>query len=955
MLFLKSVAENLYSRYGSDISLLTLVFPSRKAQLFFSEELTFLVDKPLWSPKFMSLEEVVSSFTSLKKVDDFSLLLRLYEVYNKHTKSSETFDKFYFWGETLLNDFDDIDKYCVNVEFLFKNLKAQKKLEGDFSFLTNEQIQYIKQFWSSFNPAKENILQDKFIEIWDVLLPVYTDFRSTLQQHNQAYSGMIYRDVAEKIRQNNISEIETKYVFVGFNALGKCETELFSYLKKQNKAEFYWDCDDYYVKDKMQEAGLFMRMNIEHFPAPSSFNLKSEFNTQKDIHIISSPSDVVQAKSLPLLIKEMNAPCDKKTAIVLADENILIPILHALPKECEDINITLGYPLVQTTVFTLTELLIRLQNSFNSNNNGFYYKDVLAVLHHKYVNRAAEVKEIVENITNNNSVYINALFFENIPFLKTIFVPLSGYKELAYYLINILADVATLPTNENEQVTLRNEYIYYITKALNRLIKSIEETNIEIGKSVFLSLVRDIFRNLKIPFVGEPIKGMQIMSIRETRALDFDNVIILSANEGRLPAETSKLSYIPYNLRKGYGLPCNSDVEASSAYNFYRLIQRAKKARLVYSSKTDETRTGEMSRYLYQLKFESPFDIREYPLTFNINFKENNKIEIQKDDAIMNRLLRYTGNSEALSPSAICSYISCPLKFYFSKIVKLKQDDSIAEELPLNLMGNIIHKTMEKLYNPLKNKIASDAEMSYIYKNNSQINSLIDYYFAQEFYKTDVLPPDFNDNGKLIITRDVIYKYVKGILKYDKSNNGFVPLGFETKVRTTLNVNGLTVNLAGIIDRVDKFKGNIRVVDYKTGAGRPFGKRMKINGVSSLFDRNPNNRNKEAFQTFLYSLMYKECMSEESAITPALYFVRDCYSPNFNYLLIDDNIIKTSDNKREDGEALKKVTNFSYYESDFKENLAEYLSELYNPNIPFVQTEYEKLCSNCPYGKICMR
>ena len=948
--FLKAVAEDLYSRYNHNISSLTLVFPSKRTQLFFSEILTSLIDTPLWSPDFMSLDEVMSSFTKLKKVDDFTLLMILYEVYKKHTKSQESFDKFYFWGETLLNDFNDIDRYLVKPHLIFKNLKEQKELEGDFSFLTDEQISQIQQFWNSFDPLGKSSLQDKFIEVWDVLLPVYNEFKEKLAQENKAYPGMIYRSVVESIKSSELQEISNKYIFIGFNAIDECELTLFSHLRKQDKAEFYWDYDEYYIKDKKQEAGRFLRRNIEMFPAPATFSLQSKLATGKDIHIISASSDVLQAKAIPKLLAEMNASFDKRTAVVLTDESLLIPVLHSLPEDCTDINITLGYPLLQTPVFTLAELLIRLQNSYNEDNKGFYYKDVLLILKHSYISVFApqDVKQLTASIIDSNMVYVENSFFADNAFLSGIFTPLSGYRELTDYLIGIFSEIANTPAKESEQLSLRKEYIFYITKSLNKLKNSIEDIHLDIGKSVFLSLIRDVFRGLKIPFSGEPIKGLQVIGIHETRALDFENIIVLSVNEGRLPTEISKLTYIPHNLRRGYGLPCPEHFDAISAYNFYRLLQRTKKARLIYSSKNSDNRTGEMSRYLYQLKFESGFDIQEYPVTYNINFEEVKPIVVEKNEAIMQSLMGYIGDNatKSLSPSALCSYISCPLKFYFSKIAGFKQDEVVAEELPLNILGNIIHRVMEEIYLPMKGKVANENDINSLYTNHEYVDSLINLYFAKEFYKKDKLPKDLNENGKLLVTLDVIRKYVRGILKYDKENAGFTPLGFEERVKMVYNVGGLEINLSGIVDRIDRNNGNIRIVDYKTGAGRGRGKRMKFYGVESLFERNPDRRNKEAFQTFLYSMIYKESKQINETLTPALYFVRDCYSSHFTYLLKDDA-------RYEKSEALKKVTDFSYYEDDFKVNLAQFLQGLFNPKVPFVQTEFEKTCKNCPYNTIC--
>jgi hypothetical protein len=690
---------------------------------------------------------------------------------------------------------------------------------------------------------------------------------------------------------------------------------------------------------------MFLRNNIVLFPAPSSFSLQSEFTADKDVHIIAASSDVLQAKAITKILKSMDAELDQKTAIVLTDENILIPVIHSLPEECSDINITLGYPLLQTPVYTLAELLICLQNSYRATNSGFYYKDVLAILRHSYVTGACgeQTGEIIDSIVNNNRIYVDSLLFENSLFLKKIFVSLSSYGELTDYLIDIFTYIATVPASGDEQVALRKEYIYYMIKSLNRLKKSFEEINFEMGKPVFLNLIRDIFKEMKIPFTGEPVKGLQIMNIQETRALDFDSLILLSVNEGRLPHETAKPSYIPYNLRKGYGLPCREDLEAISAYNFYRLIQRAKSVRLLYSSKTDENRTGEMSRYLYQLKFESGLNIREYPVTFNISFGKSERIEVEKDDTVIQALMQYTGNSplKTLSPSALSAYISCPLKFYFSKILKLESEESVVEELPLNRLGNIIHKVMEQLYSPMRNKKVTEQDMESVYRSTTLIESLINKYFALEFYKTDTLPSDFNENGKLLIVRDVIRKYVKGILKYDKNNAGFTLLGLEKRVGINIPVENLTVGLAGIIDRIDMKDNIIRIVDYKTGSGRGASKRMKFNSIDSLFDSDPDRLNKEAFQTFMYAFMYKKSKEPSEDIVPALYFVKDCYSPDFSYFMIDETPDKGM------------VTNFNPYNDDFGECLVRNLQELFDFNVPFMQTEYSRTCETCSFNKIC--
>ncbi|MDR0560299.1 MAG: PD-(D/E)XK nuclease family protein [Prevotellaceae bacterium] len=949
--FLRSVARDIYARYGENLGFVSPVFPSRRVQLFFSKELASIIDKPVWSPEYKNLDEVVSTFSSLRKADDFVLLVLLYEIYCKYSNSEETFDKFYFWGETLLNDFNDIDKSLVNADALFRNLKAQKDIEDDYSFLSPEQVACIRQFWQNFNHAKNRgRLHEKFIEIWSILPTVYHDFCNTLKSRGLACQGMIYRDAAENLSQCAAGDIDRTYIFVGFNALSRCEERIFARLQRLEKAVFYWDYDRYYIDDKNHEAGMFLRENIRNFPAPDGFESASNLvDTKKDIHIITVPSDVMQAKSLPSIMKEMNIEhFDEKTAITLVDENILIPVLHSLPDKCQDINVTLGYPLIQTPVFTLAEILIRLQNSYRESNRGFYHRDALAALRHGYVGMMAvgDVKNIINEITLNNRIYVDRSLFRNNKFLSKVFTPLSGYQEISSYLADIFTDIASYSSGNDEtddDEALRREYALCIIKTLNKLQNSIDSAGFEIGKPVFMSLLRSVFREIKIPFTGEPVKGLQIMSLHETRALDFDNVIMLSVSEGRLPSVQPQLSYIPYNLRKGFGLPCFEQSEAISAYNFYRLVQRAKKLRLICPSKSNAHGTGEMSRYLYQLKFESGLEIKEYPVILDLEFNSRFEISVAKDDNVMRELEKYTGDnpSKSLSPSALTSYISCPLKFYFEKIQKLGADEIVEEDIPSNIFGNIIHRTMETLYTPMINSVADAEKIDRIIADREAVNTVIDKWFAHEFYRRESLPDDFAENGKLLVARDVIQKYVRGILQYDRSRAGFKPLGFEEKVATSIEFNSLKVSLHGYIDRIDDDGASIRIIDYKTGSGRGSEKRMKFKGAESLFDSAPDARNKEAFQVFMYSLMYAEQNSPlKKTLTPAIYFVRDCHSKSFSPLLTDE---------------LSKsvVTDFAEYMSDFKALLVECLRELFNREIPFTRTEHRKTCKMCQYASIC--
>jgi len=519
----------------------------------------------------------------------------------------------------MLNDFDDIDKYLVNPEDLFKNLKSLKSIQDQFTYLSDEQIEAIKQFWQSFDPEKHSSHQDDFISIWNVLLNIYQSFNKRLNELGIAYEGMIYRDVTNKLKGNDIIGLtHQKYVFAGFNALNNCEKKLFNYLQNNKMADFYWDYDESYINNPYHEAGFFLRENISEFKAPVSFSSQNVFNSllqEKNIEIISVPSDIGQTKVITKILQESTVnhiDSPNKTAIVLADEDLLVPILHSVPDSIDNVNITMGYPVNNTPIYSLLEHLIDLQKNAKATKTEtrFYYKNVLAVLSHQYVNSQfqEEANQLIQFIKTNNKIVISNIELASCVFFQSLFIKVDSYQDLSEYLLNILHHIYnSLKKTGNEDTihnpSLEKEYIYHIYLSINRLKEVLEEQNIPIKMETYIRLVRKIIRNLRVPFTGEPLSGLQIMGILETRLLDFENLFICSMSEGVLPKTEASLSFVPYSLRKGFGLPTIEHQDAIYAYYFYRLIQRAKNVTLMYNSSSDGMKTGEMSRFLYQLKF----------------------------------------------------------------------------------------------------------------------------------------------------------------------------------------------------------------------------------------------------------------------------------------------------------------------------------------------------------------
>ncbi len=952
--FLQYTATNLYARYEDKISELCIVFPNRRASLYFKKYLSELTDKPIWSPNTTTINELMQEISGLTLADNIKLLFELYTIYKRIKKSEESFDDFYFWGEMMLNDFDDIDKYLINPEDLFKNLKSLKSIQDQFTYLSDEQIEAIKQFWQSFEPEKYSGQQEDFISIWNILLNIYLDLNKHLKEHEIAYEGMIYRYVADMLKSTGTIELpHKKYVFVGFNALNNCEKKLFNYLQNNKLAEFYWDYDETYINNKLHESGLFLRDNIREYKVPESFsnqNIFKPFSEKKQIEIISVPSDIGQAKVITKALRDSktnHVESPDKTAIVLADEDLLVPVLHSVPDSIDKVNITMGYPVSNTPVYSLLEHMIDLQKNARDTKSGttFYHKNVLAILSHQYLNSqfTKEANELIQFIKKNNRIVISDTELATCDFFRSIFVKINSYQGLSEYLLNILHHIYNSLKNTGKEATihtssLEKEYIYHIYLTINRMKDVLQEQNISVKMETYIRLVRKIIQNLRVPFTGEPLSGLQIMGILETRLLDFENLFITSLNEGILPKTEAALSFIPYNLRRGFGLPTIEHQDAIYAYYFYRLIQRAKNITLIYNPTSDRMQTGEMSRFLYQLKYESGFDIIEKSMRYDINITQPKEIIIEKTDEVNQKLGQYfssNGGTKYLSPSALSNYMRCSLRFYFRYIAGLKEQDEITEEIDAPLFGNILHEAMDYLYKDFVNKEVSTEDLKKITK--TQIDEAIDHAFKINYFKHDKV--DYS--GKNIIIREVIEKYVNRVLKID---TGFAPFEvlsledtYETEVPVTANGTFEMVKLGGKIDRVDKLNDHIRILDYKTG-----GDKLEFKNIEALFSEKDSDRNSAVFQTFLYAKFYHDLKKPSLPITPGVYSARKLFEDNFEYKIFSKD-------------SRSYINDYKQISDEYPEQLSQLIQKIFDPNEAFKQTKETRNCEYCPYRKICHR
>ena len=665
--FLKELAEKLIES-NAHLEQLTIVFPNKRAALFFRKYLAELLHKPVWSPSLISLEELFAEHTTLQEVDRLDLVFRLFSVYRKEINNKESFDQFYFWGDMLLRDFDEVDKYVVNATLLFKDLSKLRELDESFDYLTDEQKEFLKNFWLNFE-EKPVGSKEQFLKVWKGLAKVYTEFTKALLKEGLGYEGMIHRQVAEKLKKAKgvNSSLHQHIIFAGFNALTKAEEILMSYYVSGG-ASVYWDADTYYVLNKQQEAGQFFRAYKNHAVLGRTFSddIPSNFLTtanDKTVNLIGVAQKVGQAKLVGQQLEEKLAVGldPEKTVVVLADESMLLPILHSLPPYLENVNVTMGYPLRNVPLYNLLELLIDLQ--INRKGEYFNHRQVVAILSHAYVLMIdpLHAHEVRQDIIHKNRILIATSKLQPFPFLASLFQAVDG-ERISTYLLGV---VQAIGSTLSAKSSFDQEYTFHFYKSINRLHKVLQRSEAQPDIKGYQKLFRQVIQSQRIPFAGEPLKGLQVMGVLETRNLDFENVFIVSLNEGLLPAAPRQGSYIPNAIRKAYSLPTNEHQDSIYAYLFYRVLQRAKNITLLYNTEPDMLGMGEMSRFVKQLVYESGWKINHFMLTNALHIKASGSIVIPKSESIIQQLqTKYSDpNGRGLSPSALNEYIECSLRF----------------------------------------------------------------------------------------------------------------------------------------------------------------------------------------------------------------------------------------------------------------------------------------------------
>ncbi len=949
--FLHLVAEDLYNRLKADMSTTVIVFPNRRAQHFFNEHLAAIATTPIFSPDYRSIGDLLRSMTPLQVADDIQLVVELYKVYCRVCHTTETIDEFFPYGARILSDFDDVDKWLVDPDVIYTNLSEMRRMASDLSYLTADQRQAMTTFFDNFHSGGTTDLKTRFAQIWNHLSTIYHEYKTTLSAQGIAYEGMLFREVISTI---DLDALQYKtYVFVGFNVLTPVEQKLFSLLYKSNRAIFYHDYDNFYLSHPTHEAGKYLKNNLLRYPSPLGKEHFNNFAKKKNIQFVEATTDNAQARYLTQWLRNNTTTNERDTAIVLCNEELLLPVMHAIPENVSEVNVTMGFPVTQTTAYTLIQQLLTAHTqAYNASRQTFRLTKILPLLNNPFTQRIApRASAIAAELVRKNHFYpsLQELLVDDD--VRLLLQPVTTNEELCQRLLTVITAVAhsftatsVTHTGTDAIESIHKEALFAIYTTVNKFALLLnDETVRQLSLTTFAELIVSNLLTAHVAFYGQPVQGIQVMGVIETRNLDFTNVILLSTNEGSLPKNTSSDSLIPYSLRKAFEMNTPEHLVSIDAYYFYRLIQRATNITLVYNSSTEGMHRGEYSRFMLQLLLESQQPITRLQLRATHQPQDNAPITINKSPEIMARLRKlYDTTNERhsrLSPTAINTYIDCSLRFYFNYLARLTSAGEVDEEVDAAHFGSIFHKVAEQLMLSLRddnNLITPQQLDTVLLPDDNTIDTLLDDAFKECFFN---VKPDakVTYNGLQLITKKVIRRYIENLVRYDRRHAPFTFISAEERVATRLDIDRddlMTIEIGGIIDRIDSLEAGItRIVDYKTG-----GQSAEPKGVDDLFTQQ-DGRAKYVLQIFIYAMIYQE-QHPETSISPQIFYANRASKDDYEPTVVMNK------------SAIKELSQETI--TTFRQKLTTFLKdELFNPDVPFTQTTATNTCQYCPFHNLC--
>lgn len=947
----------MLAKWGTDMSRIVVVFPNKRAALFMNEYMARMAGKPMWSPAYTTISELFGKHSEYVVGDSIKLVCDLHKSFVKCTGIDETLDHFYGWGQLLLTDFDDIDKNMADADKIFCNLKDIHELD-DLSYLTDEQRELLKRFFANFSHDQETELKKRFLSLWSHFGDIYHDYNQRLRNQGIGYEGAIYREVAT--RKDIEFEYDT-YIFVGFNLLQKVEQELFANLKKAGKAHFYWDFDTYYMPRNnsayTNAAGKYIAMYLEDFPNEldvCSADIYQNMQRPKDVSFVMASTENIQARyASQWLREEGRCLAGRKTAVVMCDEAILAPIIQSLPPEADKVNITSGFPLDMTPIASFVSLLLDTYTSGIAGKGTCYRAQYASkLLRHAYTRYISDkANDVYATIKEQHLVYPDqatltmngedqglALLF------KTINI---GNVHLLHHVETIIKLIG-VNAKDTEDAFLQ-ESVFRMYTIINRLEQLAANGDMDVDINTLRRLIKQLIAAATIPFHGEPVVGIQIMGVLETRNLDFKHLLLLSCNEGNMPKGVNDSSFIPYAIRKAHGLTTIDNKVAIYSYYFHRLLQRAEDITIVYNNTTDNGHTGEMSRFMLQMMVDGQQKIKHYNLLADNSPIAHKPKSVSKAGSIKEKL----DGMKSLSPSAINRYIKCPLMFFYQYVASIKEPDCEDDVVDNRMFGNIFHKSAQLIYDDIMSHNNGRIEKASIQKylnTKGLLESIVDRAFNEELFKVKNSMRSPYYNGLHLINRKVLIEYLRQLLHSDQRTAPFEMLALEDAVYTqiafeTEDNNVRKIRIGGIIDRLDRVTdartgvSTIRVVDYKTGIQAT----RKIKEIEEIFsDMNISQKHSDYYlQAILYSLIVDNSTKynkQKDCVSPALLFVKQASKENYDPVLEIDS---------------QKIANVREYKVEFEQHLKEVLHDIFNTNLPFTPTTDNTRCDKCAYRRIC--
>ena len=930
--FLSEIAKNIVKQ-KENFKDNCIIVPNRRTELFLKKEIVNNLKQTSWLPQIITIKSIFETNSKLIIEDDLLLISKLFTVYKKCTGSNESFDNFYYWGQIILSDFDDIDKYLVNAENLFTSIKDIQEIDSKFSSFDEDELRIIKTFWSNIDIEKESSHKTEFLNLWSKMSDIYAGFKKILSDEGLAYQGMAYRNLVENIANLNFEK--KKYFILGFNALNKCEIEVFKFLKNNRETTFFWDYDDYYVKNEKNEAGRFLRNNLKLFPNNTKFNTNRINNSNLEVEVISLPSSVAQVKLIEEILTEWKKEPDfdvEKIAIALGDEGLLIPLMTSIPDFVGNYNITMGFPLKNTKAFNfLNSLISQRQNSrFLTDNVKFYHKDLTNILNQTYITEfySESAKQILDYINREKLIYVDLSSLEKNDFFSKLFdtKPIEN-TEILNYLSEIIQDILDL-SSKNEEFIFETEFLLKLANSINLVNDCFASGNIQVErKEILFKILLNAVKSVNLAFEGEPLRGMQVLGFLETRNLDFDRVIMLSMNEGIFPKKSAAQSLIPYNLRKFYELPSIEFQDSIFAYYFYRLLQRSKNIKILYSAQGDDKISGEVSRFVSQIKYEANFEVKFTNKAYKISLSDENILNAKKTPEVIEKIKTHLQNG--ISPSAINSFLSCQFKYFLRYVKGLKEVDEIEETQDAALFGSLFHEIMQNLYKPYENTLINKDIFKKI-RSDENVNQCKRQAIKSVFkLKSDI---QIDETEKKLIL-DVVIKYIKRMLDFDSQSPEFSIVGLETQISRDIKLNNaLVAKLKGNVDRLDMQGITLRLIDYKTGKVK-----NSFSEIEDLFVQDRKYELDIIMQMFLYAYALRE---KYNFVCPSVISLNEL-NKDYDY--------RISLNKQ-------KIDNFSDdLVEKFEENLISLFQIMLDSETMFLQTEEYDNCTYCPYKRICQR